>query len=758
MEPSSENIQDILKFFERPAQIEFGDENIKLGRQELVVGEKDKVSTSFKTIIRQLGYLGRKKRYYDFMRPEIRDSMAWPNEVVNKLGKIETLNPSEDDLRAYINADRDAAHAWFRDLTAEVKESPSPKSLFVLGDPGTGKSTLLKYLPNAMRDFTNEEGVIYTRFEAHKFLERRGALEANNPEINSDLEALHAYLYVITLRDVITNDALEVTQSNSLRVKKNHPLFGSNFIDDFFDKAVGDMQIDSKQETQTKNALRLALTQPDFRPSYLFEIPVANVLRMLVNYAVGSRKVVFIFDGLDLLQPHDGEFEQQKYQIFSILMYQYSSTNVQLRNLFKRTFQFYGGQIIVQRHRTYIHWMRKLQTDQKTTGDIEYEKVGVAYVIATSAHSILRKSVPVQLDVVSPSLFYVDVKRTLDEVLRVLLGTRYRPEKNEIFGFFDGNLRDEFAFVRRLLIWIASELGEFHNPNYTLKSFASKLREFETSQLLTTKKYRIIQLLLRWDSPIFENLVHVDKLEITDPNGSNIINLKFSRNDSFTGLVDNIFNYNSVPEHFGLCKHHCLLMKIRVLQILSTVSVKGGVSIEEIYSRLMELGYSKASLKNLLPSLRVLRYGTLVKESVDYSVSHIIPIGPETRYEITNRGEFAVNTLLFNTGYLENCFHQILLPTKIIATESQRPRDNSIRSWALNSVSNYFILTKYISFVESNLHSSVAPSLRISNRINETAKESVLRMCRVEFGDEAFLQDALTNLYRANELLSYSPI
>lgn len=753
MDDLSENIQSILELFDKDTSIEFGDDRITLGRQKLHVGETDKVSTSFKTIIRRLGYLGRKKRYYDFMQPEIQDSMAWPNEIVNKVGKIEEIKPSDELINTYVNASKNSAHAWFMELTAEIKEAPTPKNLFVLGDPGTGKSTLLKYLPNALRTETNDEGVIYTRFEAHKFLEMQTIIEANNPDINGDVESLLAYLTVITLRDVITNDALEIADNGVKRIRKKHSIFGSSSIDSFFDKAMGDMAVSGELETKAKNALRLALTQPEFRPAYLFEIPVSSVLRMLVNYAVGSRKVVFIFDGLDLLQPHDGEFEQKKYRIFSVLMYQYSATNVQLRNLFKRTFQFYGGQIIVQRHRTYIHWMRQLQEEHETPGDIEYDKIAVAYVMASSAHSILRKSVPVELDVVSPSLFYTDVKRTLDEVLRILLGNNYNPSRREIFGFFDGNLRDEFTLVRRLLIWIASELGEFHDPTYTLKAFATKLREYETAQLLSSKKYRIVQLLLRWDRPIFENLVHVEELRNKRNDNKDIVHLSYSRNEEYSGLVDNIFNYNSLPEHHGACQHHCLLMKIRVLQLLSKSGSERGLKVSEISEQLIKLGYSEASLKNLPSSLRILRYGTLIKENVNYSLSHLMPIGTDSNYQITDRGDFAVNTLLFNTGYLENCYHQILLPDKLISQRKQRPRDGAIRDWAINSISNYYILTKYLSFVESNLPISIDQDLRISKRIKETAKTSVQRMCQVEFYDIAFSKETLTRLQIAADAL-----
>lgn len=747
-------LEELLSLFEDKALLSFA-ENVSLDFNHLKISDRDFASTDLSSLTRRLGYLGRKRRYYDFLDESVQEAIAWPNEIVDKKGLIQESDLALKRNTGFVNASKATAHAWFLNFTEAVAESGTPESMFVLGDPGTGKSTLLKYLPNALRNETSKLNVIYTRFEAHKFLE-----VAKKWSDQESIEKLITYLYVITLRDVITNDAISIGKNGLKLIDKTHPLFGKNNLDRFFTEAVWDHDIQHDDESKTLGALRLALGQNEFRHRYLFEIESIDILRLLVNYAVGSRKVVFIFDGLDLLQPHDQDVEREKYSIFSVLMKQFSVTNAEFPVLFKKSFQFYGGQIVVQRHRTYQHWMRQFQEDASVPGDIEFKQVKLAYVTTTPATTILRKSVPnIELgDQLSPSWFYTSIRLVLREVCNTL-APNWEVPKNEIFGFFDGNLRDEFEFIRRVLVWIASEVGRLNDFSYTMREFNSDLRKVDTIKLINARKYRIIQLLLKWESPSFENLVHFQFSPLVIDGKLDGYGVRKSRNRSFTGLVDNIFNYNTANSHTGSCEHHCLLLKIRVLQLLDQYASGQSLTEEELWNALVRFGYANEARQNLGPSLRVLRYGNLIKELNEGEARRdVLPtdlplVNEKPSYSITKRGKFAVKHLMFNTGYIESIFHKTLLPEKLIVAPNQRPRDAQVRDWARNSIGNYYVFLRYIEFVESNSPAVYQFGLSLVPQLRESIVKSVKNMCTSEFKDEEFLLEVLSQVRKIKSTL-----
>jgi hypothetical protein len=98
-----------------------------------------------------------------------------------------------------INLTRATAQDWFLNhLIPSLRENKSSRH-YITGDPGCGKSTLMKYLINSNYEHLRKEGVVFCRFEFMKFMTRRFL---NRGTIQRQLDE---YLSFILLRDLVTN-------------------------------------------------------------------------------------------------------------------------------------------------------------------------------------------------------------------------------------------------------------------------------------------------------------------------------------------------------------------------------------------------------------------------------------------------------------------------------------------------------------------------------------------------------------------------
>lgn len=757
---------------------------IEFDFKNLVSHARQHIPTSEETRLgRELRFLGKRPRFHNFASADIDSLIAWPDERLGSAGLVQSPKPDWFQ-KAYVNSSRASALAWFKDLTFATSRNEHPPSVIVFGDPGTGKSTLLKYLIQRTRDHSQQHGVIYSRFETRKFLATLD--EAGIKDQDEMIAWFSHYIYALALRDVMYTDAARETGASNLCVRAGAHHFGSpRAIDDLLHVALGSHRLVREEEIAAAGDVLRSFLQPHGQKSReLLNIP-RKALALIVRHVLDGRRVNFVIDGLDYLSPNDRKIETTKYQLFQMLMSQFrvgGPGDVKIIRL-KAIFPQVGAQIIALRQRTYQTWLR--QVDSETGGtDVAPPRVQRVYVAPPNAKVVLWKNVHhtaagANLVPLQAELFDVILKAVNASVKAVATNSSLARRRSGLTCMFDGNLRDEFTFVRRLMLWVARDLMGLEIDD-GLDVFFSKLAHLNFEKAIERKSYRIVELLLKFDSAVFENLATVSSKGYVTSGGLRIPPI-LRRNHYFSGLIDNVFNYSIPDSHSGFIAHHCLLFKIRILQCLISRAVSArqnddifaphhdpSVTGHEIVEYLRRLGYSSQALTHLDEVLMVLHYGGYVREQLHDDDAGVAKPVLQRDYSVTERGHFVVADMLQNTGYLEHVFHKTLFPKIILPPFATTPREENVTVWSVNSIVNYFVLLSYVRYLESNIDGAVAADVRLFPRMLAAISKSVENIVRDEerssfggesrIGKEAYSRiSALIEIWRERGVLEPEP-
>lgn len=159
MDGEEDDQRRLADHFRRPTQLHFSKDHLDFGFRALDMSNARYPTAVRTSVSRKLGFLTRRKRYEDFADPAIEHAMCWPNERVEDGAQIGLCDESEIDF-TFVNAKRELARRWFSELTLSIAQARKPLGVLVFGDPGTGKSTLLKYLIQTHRPHSDAAGVI----------------------------------------------------------------------------------------------------------------------------------------------------------------------------------------------------------------------------------------------------------------------------------------------------------------------------------------------------------------------------------------------------------------------------------------------------------------------------------------------------------------------------------------------------------------------------------------------------------------------
>lgn len=667
--------------------------------------------------------------FQDFRNRRTWLDLSWPNEHLADTGghySVEKQDPArtKDEVSEYVNIGPEAASAWFRsDIIDDIAGARQPTCTFLLGMPGSGKSTLVKYLVHAERCHASANGVILSRFEASKFFRAYSPTDADTPQSYLQMmEHISDFYFFIVLRDLLLYHAYDVQENGTLRQKTSSLLFGSrSAIDDLVQRAAQAADVTDQVASHSFYILAEAIGPTSFDQKSLAHIPFAMRRELVAILGVGL-KICVIFDGLDFLSPEDHILDRYKFKVLEFILVMSGYGLGGLTASFNPRVDHHS--MIMLRPNTYERLKDSLDRE------IETSKLKAYKIAPLSPHVVLFRGILRGLRVVgayggNEQESYEAAERLYRALEALLYGVALKMRLSSVpdglLTIFNGNLRDCFRFISRVLTWVRNESGSaFFPPRSRVADLLEFLSASEAKGFLRQKSYRLIELLLVFQSATFKNLIYVDVNEatISSPKLRKAIpRTELKKSSASTALVDNVFNYHCM-DHDNRNDAHNLLLKVRILQVCARA---GALTKQAIRDELYDLGYNLNCIADFDKSLVILRYVGFLHRYDDEKTQ---------LYSLTPRGEIVVNHLLFESGYIEHIYHQTLLPEVLLPAKVDAARADGHERWAIASIRNYFAFLCYVHFVESNCPNGkrVPDALKIWTRMCERVVEAVQRI------------------------------
>jgi hypothetical protein len=711
--------------------------------------------------------------YGEFKLQQIdKNDLCWASDViVGKLGKDLNVSRISVGSTPAINSTPEAAVEWFRnDVIRQIEVARGSSVQMLLGPPGVGKSTLMKFLVNDQRQFSSSKGVIFTRLEARKFISLFGnkilpprAVNQNEPsaeppsslrqkqqKIDVQEEAYYdyflslerffnEYFHYLTLRDLFENYDRNLffpqkPNSQSLLadllgrdedglVVDVYEVFNSAIKNGFSSSTFRKLQKISRKTPDEELFPRLAtgLTRV-----------AEQAINRKINYCV-------IFDGLDMLGPEDELLNSTRLLILKFVLHTYGlwspSTELDMRiPAFETELRHHCFLAIRPVTLEVFVSVNHISTFPRTYSKYKLAPLQANAVLLKSLYRSFRKID--KTEGAESELFQsiLQLAFGLFERWRILSDKSVR--QVQILEIFDGNLRDCLLLLRRMFHLLCTEFRRVSGPN-SLRPSLDELIIFSKTERAKSEAarhgYRLVESLLTDGARPFANLV-----EVTEFHGPHATSVLVSNRHS-SALVDNIFGYceQQLEEGIG----HQLLAKVRCLQICKTKR-----TALELSQLLDDLGYDSGMDHSIEATRAILLHSSLLRFEFDSNNNE------NSTFETTNRGLYALETLMFDLTYLEHVFHRTIVPKKLHQDiVHDRPRSVSALNWARSSIRNSFILLSYINFVETSCppNVSIGDELAITDRLRRSVLGSLERILSDNFRRER--QEAIQNSRQQNE-------
>jgi hypothetical protein len=604
-----------------------------------------------------------------------------------------------------INLTRATAQDWFLNhLIPSLRENKSSRH-YITGDPGCGKSTLMKYLINSNHEHLRTEGVVFCRFEFMKFMTRRFL---NRGMIQRQLDE---YLSFILLRDLVTSLFFSLDAAGGFKALWQG--------DDRIKKIIASL-CTHVDEPKAKTLLPLMLAAKVYDLSRIWEIPIFERI-ILIKLLLESRMIVLVLDGLDYISVDDILSDTDRHFALDYLL-----SNLNSLSSFQAVIDGEIGldirPLTIIREGTLGIKLHQTNNDVGSDAPFRFQVQEIRPRVAAfnalqrslAAFAKLETEGPLP-SAATPHLLLRAIDGTMG-IINVSVGAPFKGE--EVFDLFGGNLRTLFEFIRRMLLWFVVEavrdpainFGKNTSPDQVLSAMMSK----RGHQILVRRKYRLVELLLFSELPWFENVILAERpdplLSALRRDVRSIVEC-----DLFTGVLDNAFNYHDWTSKSAADKHS-FLEKIRIMQIL----IDQTMASADLESALLNyFGYTTDSLKESLAIL-------IRSEYLKFHFGH------DNKLELhaTARARFIVGHLCNEMSYLEHMFHRTLFPKKLFSELKDERREVGVDDWTTASIRNCFIFLTYLNFVESNRAGGVAVPKhhRITDRTQRRLRRTITRI------------------------------
>jgi hypothetical protein len=647
----------------------------------------------------------------------------------NERYRIQRSTANRWDNGDPINLSAAVADDWFLNtLLPRIRAGAEYRhSAAVVGNPGCGKSTLLKFLIIRHIETTRREGIVFSRFEFLKFWTQ---WRSSSPDA---LDNIGNYLSFINLRDLVIHHLLTFRDGipSERRFEVSQDAWLKKRIDEICDQArylAGSLsfEIDFAKEALVRQVLEEA-THGNERLMAAVRLVPQKLRVLMIGVLSNNLKLVTIFDGLDSVRIEDAFVDTDQFKavrrIISARRY-----ITQFEELSQAGVVMTVDSVTVMRSNTAAFINLDVEQSEADAQFIDYFELAPVDAKAALAGAAYRsanlleelKGKPAEVESYVFGLMTI-LKRTM---LAISRGYGTEMPYQLVFGLFDGNLRELFAFLEIVVNWQTREMISGHyleSAVYMGNSVLPLVRALSSergTELLLKKSYRIVELLLLNEGDRFENAISVKWTSdpLLSDDGKTVI--KLTDNPKFAGHVDNVFNYLRSFSQSDLDQHG-LLEKIRVIQLCESRSL----TTLQVHQQLDEkFGYAASNIKTTIQFL--------LKTNCLYAVIETQEGHSRVVLRATNRALLCIKALIFNLSYLEHIFHKTLLPECLIRDIKDRPRSADVTGWVAASVRNAFILVSYVNFVENHRAGGkeVPAEFRIAEKMRKGINSAIERM------------------------------
>lgn len=649
--------------------------------------------------------------------------IQFPNRrLVRSSGEYKIVEGRSKKYGDHINDSKEGAVNWVEtEFIPFISHVQGSAVMFATGEPGSGKSTLFKFLINKQRSYLIQHMTIVSRFESLKFRDFCSSFK----DEATILEHLKDYILQILFRDIIFNlGYTHLPGRPGIRRSQTGP---------FCPQLIGDLLFEmgsTSSEVETDIMILIESLDPSsFDHKKLLGISQES-RRAVVTHFARNYKLCVLFDGLDYASISDSMFDPDTFRVLSILINSTAFHGAASKDTATVHFPFDFHSLFVMRNSTFTHLFEDKMRELKT---IEYIKWDIAPVPTDVVlfNAIRRGFVGLHrekfLEGGNAEALAQTLMAAVDRLLRFVdaqLGIPIR-RRYGVLEFFNGNLRSCFEFLARLISWLMHEAhirGQVHERKSSLANAIEFLASDHVAPILHHRRYRLIEFLLFHEGWSFENSVYRTLADAGDLlAGRTQKPGELRSNQAYSGFVDNIFNYH-IERHADHPDRHCLLEKIRLLQ---TLLDSRPLTASEIGREMQKtFGYSITDDENRnVVTLGILLNGGFIDMHTE---------GRRIVFSATRKARATVNRLIEQQAYLEHVFHKTLLPDQLVSHTLDAARSANLDSWIVASIRNSFILLCYIGFVEGNKagNKQVPKQHQVFSRIQSSLKASLERILR----------------------------